>query len=419
MKRLGFLLSVLTTLAACSQVQPPATDATASLEPQTLGTAADDRGKELAFSPSIGALYVAGITKGSLDSSNRGGNDIYLRRYNRNKTVAWTRQIASSANDIVKDIAADASGQLYVGGRQGDLCFHSKYRADGLLLWKHTYSFCSNLAMAVDDKGNIFLAKNSKDPYGIPVYELRRYDGGGVQIYSATITNDFGYQTLDLYNIAVDSAGNAYVHAAECDDDCLEYIQKVSPNGNMSYDSPFAMPPTEYAYTDTHYRDLEVVGDALYAIGDKNYYVTPDENTGVYKKIFESDILIVKYALDGTTLWQRTFGTKVRDVGTTVTADTAGNVYAVGVTRGSLRTENAGADDILMRKLSAAGSTLWTKQFGSASYDQVNDAIAYSSKELYLTGMTSGALEGGSYHGRKDAFLLRRDGSGNRVWTDQ
>lgn len=107
------------------------------------------------------------------------------------------------------------------------------------------------------------------------------------------------------------------------------------------------------------------------------------------------------------------------DIGTTITADTAGNVYAVGVTGGSLAAKNAGKGDILMRKLSASGSTLWTKQFGNASHDRANDVIAYSSSELYLTGTTSGALEGGTYHGRADAFLLRRNGSGNKVWTDQ
>lgn len=251
MKRFSFFLSVLATLTACSQVQPPATDAAFSLEPQTLGTTADDEGKELAFAPRIGAVYVAGITRGSLDFSNRGGNDIYLRRYNRDKTVAWKRQIASSADDIVKDIAAGTSGQLYVGGRQGDLCFHSKYRADGLLLWKHTYSFCSDMAMAVDEVGNIYLTEDRTDE-GWARYELRKYDGSGAQVYSATISSDNGLGSGGVWDIAVDGSGNAYVYAVDCDDDCWDYIQKVSPTGSVL--RMFAMPPASYdaPITDTH-----------------------------------------------------------------------------------------------------------------------------------------------------------------------
>lgn len=420
MKRFGFFLSVLATLTACSRVQPPGTDAAYSLEPQKLGTTADDRGKELAFVPRIGAIYAAGITKGSLDFSNRGGFDIYLKRYDRDKTVVWSRQIASSADDIVKDIAADASGQLYVGGRQGNLCFHSKYRADGLLLWKHTYSFCSDMAMAVDEVGNLFLAEDA-ELESLPVYEMRKYNSRSVQVYSVIISNYNGLGTRGIKDITTDNRGNAYVYAIDYDDLDMPYIQKVSPTGDVSDANMFAMPFTSYGdlggYVFDHlYSGIEVIGNALYAVGDKSYY---NGTNDIFDHVFESDISVVKYTLDGAISWQRTFGTKTFDKGTTITADTAGNVYAVGVTRGSLGEENAGADDILMRKLSASGSTLWTKQFGNASYDQANDIAAYSSGELYLTGTTSGALEGGTYHGRKDAFLLRRNGGGDKVWTDQ
>ena len=60
-----------------------------------------------------------GHTRGSLDLPDRGGLDIFLRRYRPDGTVVWRRQIAGSANDIVKDLAADASGQLYVAGLRG------------------------------------------------------------------------------------------------------------------------------------------------------------------------------------------------------------------------------------------------------------------------------------------------------------
>ncbi len=240
MKRFGLFLSVITALAACSQVQPPTTGVVSSLELQSLGTPADDRGKELAFSPGIGAIYVAGISKGSLDFPNRGGNDIYIRRYNRNRTVAWTRQIASAADDIVKDVAADASGQLYVGGRQGNLCFHSKYRADGLLLWKHTYSFCSDMAIAVDEVGNLFLAEDA-ELRGLPVYELRKYNSRSVQIYSVIITNNNSLGTRGIKDITTDNRGNAYVYAIDYDDYDMPYIQKVSPTGDVSDPYMFAM----------------------------------------------------------------------------------------------------------------------------------------------------------------------------------
>ncbi len=418
MKRFCFLLTALATLAACSQVQPPGqspvADAGTSLEPQTLGTAADDIGKELAISSRIGAIYVAGITKGSLDFPNQGGNDIYIRRYKQNKTIVWKRQIASSANDIVKDIAADPSGQLYVAGLQGNTCFHSKYAANGRLLWKHTFSSCSSEVMAVDTVGNIYWSR-SHERYS-DVSELYKYNSRGKQVYSTVIGSGYGDESI-IETIAFDGSGYAYVSVAEAEYYFYNwsYIQKVSPTG--------ASLPGFFSATysaDIRLRDMEIVGNTLYVGGYEDLYGPPDESgENESAPYLGSDIYVAKYNVFGTLSWQRTFGTGARDIGTTITADTAGNVYVVGVTRGNLAARNAGGDDIVARKLSVSGSTLWTKQFGSASFDQVDDVIAYSSSELYLTGTTLGALESGTHHGRKDAFLLRRNGSGNKVWTDQ
>ncbi len=74
-----------------------------------------------------------------------------------------------------------------------------------------------------------------------------------------------------------------------------------------------------------------------------------------------------------------------------------------------------------MRRYTAAGQTSWTKQFGSVGFETVYEAVATAGRgaTLYLTGTTTGALEGGTYRGATDAFLLRRDGLGNKVWTDQ
>ena len=91
------------------------------------------------------------------------------------------------------------------------------------------------------------------------------------------------------------------------------------------------------------------------------------------------------------------------------------------MTRGGLVGPNAGNDDVVVRKYSASGATQWTKQFGNASFDVASDAVATGGRSaaLYLTGATGGALEGSTHHGGLDAFLLRRNGLGNKVWTDQ
>lgn len=406
------LFAVLTALAACSQVQPPAADTTFSLAAQTLGTGAEDRGRELALSSS-GALYVAGSTRGSLDFPNKGGKDIFLRRYNPDKTLVWKRQIASRADDIVKDLAADSSGQLYVGGRQGRSCFHGKYSASGTLLWKRSYTvFCSDMAMAVDTVGNIYLTEDRSVGAEIK-YELRKFNSSGSQVYATTFSSGNGLGGHGVKALAVDSGGNTYAMASDFDDDAWCYIVKVGPTGEQ----------IASAWTGDlncwRGGSMQVVGNALYAVGHKDYLVI-DPETGD-EQVAETDISVKKLSLGLNWLWERTFGTRLFDTGTAVTADAAGNVYAVGVTRGGLVGPNAGNDDVVVRKYSASGATQWTKQFGNASFDVASDAVATGGRSaaLYLTGATGGALEGGTHRGGLDAFLLRRNGLGNKVWTDQ
>ncbi len=414
MNRLLFFGALL-GLAACSQVPSPAADAAFSLSPQALGTAASDSGSQLAYSSS-GALYVAGYTRGSLDLPNRGGNDIFLRRYRPDKTVVWKRQIASSADDVVKDLAADGGNQLYVAGLQGSTCFHSKYSASGTLLWKRLYTdFCSAMAMAVDKVGNVYLTEDTSEN-GWAKYELRKYNSSGAQVYAATISSNNGLGSSGVGAVAVDDSGYAYVYAGEYDDDAWNYIDKVSPTGAVVDGFLYKT----WACCNTSVHDLEVIGNAIYAVGSKDYYAYPTSENPDFTFI-DADIYVVKYNLDGSLGWRRTFGTRAVDRGTAITADPSGNVYAVGVTRGSLAAPNAGYDDVVMRKYSAAGTTQWTKQLGNASFDVASDAVATAprSAALYLTGATGGALEGGTYRGATDAFLLRRDGLGNKVWTDQ
>lgn len=414
---------LLATLAACSQVQTPVADPVFSPTTQALGTTTYDSGSQLAYGGN-GAIYVAGETTGSLDFPNKGGSDIFLRRYSSDKTVVWRRQIASSASDNIGDLAADGGGQLYVGGWQGSTCFHSKYSAGGTLLWKRLYTACGGGAMAVDRVGNIYLTEDISEPGGV-AYELRKYTSSGALGYVTTLDGT-GMASSGVADVAVDNAGYAYVLAREFDDYAWEWVDRVSPTGAPAGSLEYLPNPGEsdgLPTSDTHYADIEIVGNALYAVGDKTFYGPPSETNSndPFNNPLESDALVVKYSLNGKRLWHRTFGTKVRDAGTAVTADALGNVYAVAETRGSVAARNAGDDDIVVRRYTAAGQTSWTKQFGGVDSETVYEAVATAGRgaTLYLTGTTGGALEGGTYRGATDAFLLRRDGLGNKIWTDQ
>jgi outer membrane protein assembly factor BamB len=77
-------------------------------------------------------------------------------------------------------------------------------------------------------------------------------------------------------------------------------------------------------------------------------------------------------------------------------------------------------DDAFIRKFDATGKELWTRQISTATDadDQIR-GIALDGSDLYVAGSTADALEGQTSAGNADAFVRKYDSNGKEVWTRQ
>jgi hypothetical protein len=82
------------------------------------GSSGRDTGTGVAVDES-GRAYVTGSTRGSLEGTNAGGEDVFLRTYDPDGNVVWTRQFGTEANDFSRGVAVDATGNTYVTGTTG------------------------------------------------------------------------------------------------------------------------------------------------------------------------------------------------------------------------------------------------------------------------------------------------------------
>ena len=80
---------------------------------------------------------------------------------------------------------------------------------------------------------------------------------------------------------------------------------------------------------------------------------------------------------------------------------------------------HAGVDDAFVRKYDAAGNSLWTRQFGTSAIDRASAAATDAQGGVTIVGTTHGLLTGTSPIGPPDAFLRRYDGAGTTLWTRQ
>ena len=120
-----------------------------------------------------------------------------------------------------------------------------------------------------------------------------------------------------------------------------------------------------------------------------------------------------------TVEWTKQLGTTGSDVVYGVAVDSSNNVYITGQTAGVLDgSGNAGYDDAFLAKYDSAGTKEWTKQLGSTGADLAYGVAVDSNNNVYITGYTSGVLDGTSA-GSVDVFLAKYDSAGTIVWTKQ
>ena len=130
------------------------------------------------------------------------------------------------------------------------------------------------------------------------------------------------------------------------------------------------------------------------------------------------DVFVRKYDFNGTELWTRQFGTPGFDLTVALTADSSG-VYVGGQTNGTLPGQTSSGDfDAFVRKYDPNGTELWTRQFGTASFD-AGGRFATDASGVYVVGRTQGTLPGQTSSGDFDAFVRKYDPNGTELWTRQ
>ena len=117
-------------------------------------------------------------------------------------------------------------------------------------------------------------------------------------------------------------------------------------------------------------------------------------------------IFLVKFAADGSLVWQRIWnGTTVRGLGRTGVALGAGNsVYVTGVST------NNGNDAVLL-KFDVNGTLLWERTWGGPDSDQSLAVASAPDGSAYIAGTTTSF--GPSSSG---LFVVKFDSLGNLVW---
>jgi hypothetical protein len=170
-------------------------------------------------------------------------------------------------------------------------------------------------------------------------------------------------------------------------------------------------------------------GDGNIEVSVKNQNYTDSNRVGtltiapVSNNAFQPVIIKVAQKTSVASLiWSKVFGGNNNDDIRGITATPDGGYLLAGYTTGTSVYENNshGLWDALVVKTDATGNKQWSKLFGGSTYDGFNSVVATTDGGFILAGYTQSidgdvSLQG--FRGQTDAWLVKIDGNGNKVWS--
>ncbi|MDJ1174874.1 SBBP repeat-containing protein [Roseofilum capinflatum] len=298
----------------------------------------------------------------------------------------FVRQWGTSSSDRGQALTSDAAGNIYVVGiTRGNLDGNTNAEE---------------------------ISQYSSDPF------ITKYDDSGNKLW----TRQLGTTGWDHYTeVAVDENGNIFAigyddsHPVGTLGGGDHKFAKWDSEGNLLWEKHIGTPNHEFS------SGLKLDPDGNPVISGWTWGTFGETTQAA------TDYFIAKYDTDGNAIWIQQDGTDEHDRGRDVVIDSAGNIYAVGITEGNLGGENAGESDVFVTKYDADGNEIWTKQLGTEGAESPGKYGAYrnvsvdidDSGKLYIAAESQGTLEGHESQGSMDALLFKLDEEGNTVWTQQ
>ena len=115
------------------------------------------------------------------------------------------------------------------------------------------------------------------------------------------------------------------------------------------------------------------------------------------------------------TSWTKQLGSSSNDDAFGVATDSSGNVYVTGATTGGLDgNTSAYGNDLFVVKYNSSGTKQWTKQLGTSGHDNARGVATDSSGNVYVAGDTTGGLDGNTSAGSSDIFVVKYNSSGTK-----
>ncbi len=304
------------------------------------------------------------------------------------------------------------------GGGNGFACLQTS--DEGYIIGGYTATFGSSDAYLIktDVNGDTSWTKTFGGSGADAGWSIDQTSDGGYII--AGYSNSFGAGNDDVYLIKTDMNGDTVWTKTYggTNNERGNYIKQTSDGGYIitGYTESFGAGGQDLyviklgatgdsLWIKTFGGTMNDVGNSIIQTADGGYIVT-----GVSYSFGagNGDVYLVKLDVNGDSLWTKAYGGTSLDYGYSVQQTSSGSYIVAGYTESF----GAGNYDCYVFKIDVNGDTLWTKTYGGTSVDQGRDIQETSDNGFIVTGWTFSFGAGGA-----DVFVIRTDTNGDTLWT--
>jgi hypothetical protein len=407
----------------------------------------NDEGNGLTLD-SLGNIIMVGATSstttiatsGVYQSLYSGGKDAMVVKFNHAGVRQWGTYYGGSADEnaykIVTDsftnliftgytnstssISSSGAHQTTLGG--GRDAFLVKLNGSGLRQWATYYGGTgteNGNTIAVDSNRNIFLIGNTTSTTNISTTGVHQQSiGGGLDAFLVKFNSQGVRQWATYYGgsgieegilLAVDKVGNIFAggstnsttgisttgtHQSTLAGTYDGYFAKFNTSGVRQWATYYGGNSDDFALglTLDSSNNILITGNTISSTGIAT--------TGAFKTVWggsSDDIFIAKLNTAGVRLWGTYYGGNAEDGGRDIKCDKNGNIFITGytgsdstiATLGTNQYLFGGVKDAFLVKFNAVGNRLWGTYFGGSGEEYAYSLIVSPNNDLFITGTTS------------------------------
>ncbi|MBF9255687.1 SBBP repeat-containing protein [Pontibacter sp. 172403-2] len=353
-----------------------------------------------------GGVYVTGSSGGEKITSV----DYVTIRYDAaTGTQTWASRYGVRGNsDLAKAIAIDNKGGVYVAGHSYNSVTRYDYSivrydaATGQRTWASRYNSPANdtddqvTDMAADNAGGLYITGYSFHSNGYSEYTTVRYDAvTGKQTWVSKYGYNTGLSATRAYAIALDNAGGLYVTGNNAT------IRYAAASGEQTWIQ-------------------EEGGTAIALDNGGSVYIT-DSRWDNGDNSFNSLYATFRYnAATGEQVWAEQYSSGSSDVAVDMAMDSEGSLIITGVT-GYTDYNSEMGEDFLTLKYSQVGNTLAVQSFTLVNASNEQDLMPLSNGDTVdLTALPTRALNIRANTSRQRGINVKfaLSGQESRSWTE-